>query len=386
MSTERAHALLSPSSSSRWIACTPSARLEDKFPGEDTLATIEGTRAHAWAEYQLCLSQGLRDGVANREDLYEDDLDMVTYAEGYAEFVGGLVSIARANTPDAELITEVPLDLSAYVPGGFGTADAIIVGDGCLYVIDYKYGKGVSVSADHNPQMMLYALGALDLFEMAYDIRTISLTIYQPRIGNISTCDITVEELKRWSEEVLKPAAKKAFAGEGETVTGPHCRFCRASAVCRQQALEAVSLFERLSGKSGDSLSSDEVAEVLAVKEKMTSWLKSVEDYALKQAVAGEPLPGYKLVAGRSLRRYTDADAVASRLIDNGYDAALIYRPRELLTITEMEKLLKKSNFSKLLGDLVEKPEGKPTLVPDSDPRPPISTTTNAIKDFENID
>lgn len=384
MSTERTHALLSPSSASRWLACTPSARLEDRFPSTDTPATIEGTRAHAWAEYQLCLALGLKD-CPNREELYEDDIDMVTCAEGYAEFVGSLVSLARANTPDAEILTEVPLDLTAYVPEGFGTADAVIVGDGCLYVVDYKYGKGVSVSADLNPQMMLYALGVLDIFEMAYDIQTVSLNIYQPRIGNISTYDISVEELKRWAEEELKPAAKKAFAGEGEVVTGPHCRFCRASAICRQQAREAVGLFERLSSKSGDSLSPEEVAEVLAAREKMASWLKSVEEYALRQAISGEVLPGYKLVAGRSIRRFTDADAVASRLIDNGYDAALIYRPRELLTITEMERLLKKSNFTQLLGDLVDKPEGKPTLVPDSDPRPSISATASAINDFENI-
>lgn len=381
---QRAHALLSPSSACRWLACTPSARLEDKFPGVDTPATIEGTRAHAWAEYQLCLAQGLKDGPA-LEDLFEGDLDMVTYAESYAEFVGGLVGIARATSPDAEVLTEVPLDLTSYVPEGFGTADAVIVGDGCLYVIDYKYGKGVSVSAERNPQMMLYALGVLDLLEMVYDIQMVSLNIYQPRIHNISTYDITVSELKRWAEEVLKPTAQRAFLGEGEVVTGPHCRFCKASAVCRQQAKEGVSLFERLSRKSSEVLSSEEVAEVLSAREQITAWLKSVEDYALQQAIAGEPIRGYKVVAGRAIRRYSDADAVEARLLENGYDAALIYRPRELLTISEMEKLLKKSTFATLLGDLVTKPEGKPTLVPDSDPRPALSSTVSAITDFEHI-
>lgn len=384
MTTERTHALLSPSSANRWLTCTPSARLEDKFPSVDTPATIEGTRAHAWAEYQLCIAQGLKDAPA-REDLFEDDLDMVTYAESYAEFVSGLVSVARATTPDAEVLTEVPLDLSEYVPEGFGTADAVIVGDGCLYVIDYKYGKGVSVSAERNPQMMLYALGVLSLFEMVYDIQTVSLNIYQPRIGNISTFDISVSDLKQWAAEVLKPAAQKAFAGEGEVVTGSHCRFCRASAVCRQQAKEGVSLFERLSQRKSEMLSPEEVAEVLSAREQITSWMKSVEDYALQQAIAGEPIQGYKVVAGRAIRRYSDADAVEARLLENGYDAALIYRPRELLTISEMEKLLKKSNFATLLGDLVIKPEGKPTLVPDSDPRPALSPTVSAINDFENI-
>lgn len=384
MTTERTHALLSPSSANRWLTCTPSARLEDKFPSVDTPATIEGTRAHAWAEYQLCIAQGLKDAPA-REDLFEDDLDMVTYAESYAEFVSGLVSVARATTPDAEVLTEVPLDLSEYVPEGFGTADAVIVGDGCLYVIDYKYGKGVSVSAERNPQMMLYALGVLSLFEMVYDIQTVSLNIYQPRIGNISTFDISVSDLKQWAAEVLKPSAQKAFAGEGEVVTGSHCRFCRASAVCRQQAKEGVSLFERLSQRKSEMLSPEEVAEVLSAREQITSWMKSVEDYALQQAIAGEPIQGYKVVAGRAIRRYSDADAVEARLLENGYDAALIYRPRELLTISEMEKLLKKSNFATLLGDLVIKPEGKPTLVPDSDPRPALSPTVSAINDFENI-
>lgn len=384
MSTERTHALLAPSSASRWLACTPSAKMEDKFPSIDTPATIEGTRAHKWAEYKLCEAQGLKGGPEPVE-LYDGDPEMEEHAENYADFVGGLVTLARANTPDAEVLTEVPLDLTAYVPEGYGTADAVIVGDGCLYVIDYKYGKGVKVSAEQNPQMKLYALGVLDIYEMVYGIETISMNIYQPRLGNISTCDITVAELKQWAEEVLKLAAEKAFAGEGELVTGSHCRFCRASAVCRQQAIESASLFERLSAKDTATLTNAEVAEVLTDREKIAAWLKSVEDYALRQALAGEEIQGFKLVAGRSVRRFSDADAVEARLLENGYDAALIYKPRELLGISEMEKLVKKSNFMPLLGDLVIKPEGKPTLVPDSDNRPALSPTTSAINDFQSI-
>lgn len=384
MGNSKDHAILSPSSSSRWLACTPSARLEEQFPSEDTLATIEGTRAHKWAEYKLCEAQGL-SGAPTELELFDGDPDMISYAEGYAEFVSGLAMAARATTPDAEVLTEVPLDLTAYVPEGYGTADAVIVGDGVLYVIDYKYGKGVSVSAEHNPQMMLYALGVLDIYEAIYGIETVSMNIYQPRLGNISTCDITVAELKKWAEEVLKPTALKAFAGEGDLVTGSHCRFCRASAVCRQQALESASLFERLSAKDNATLTPSEVAAVLSDREKIAAWLKSVEDYALKEAIGGKVFDGFKLVAGRSMRRFSDADAVEARLIERGYDKALIYKPRELLSISEMEKLLKKSNFASVLGDLVVKPEGKPTLVPDTDSRPALSATTNAINDFQSI-
>lgn len=383
MGNSKDHAILSPSSSSRWLACTPSARLEEQFPSADTLATIEGTRAHKWAEYKLCLSQGLE--APAEEELYREDSDMEHYAEGYAEFVSSLVSLAKATTPDAEVLTEVPLDLTAYVPEGFGTADAVIVGDGVLYVIDYKYGKGVSVSAERNPQMMLYALGVLDIYEMVYGIDTVSMNIYQPRIGNISTCDISVAELKKWASEVLQPAAQKAFKGEGDLTTGDHCRFCRASAVCRKQALETASLFERLSAKESKTLTPDELAEILADKDKIASWLKSVEDYAMKEALAGKSIKGYKLVAGRSLRRYSDADAVEARLLEHGYEKALIYKPRELIGISDMEKLLKKAKFSEILGDLIVKPEGKPTLVPDTDNRPALSATTNAINDFQNI-
>lgn len=384
MNTERTHALLAPSSSSRWLACTPSARLEAKFPSTDTLATIEGTRAHKWAEWYLCRTQGL-SGEPIAAELFDGDSDMTHYAEGYAEFVGGLVAVAKAKTPDAEVLTEVPLDLTAYVPEGYGTADAVIVGDGVLYVIDYKYGKGVSVSAENNPQMMLYALGVLDIYGMVYNIESVNMTIYQPRLGNISVSEISVSELQKWAEEVLKPTAAKAFAGEGEMVTGAHCRFCRASAVCRQQALESAGLFERLSAKDNSTLTSSEVAAVLSDKDKIAAWLKSVEDYALKQALAGEEIVGFKLVAGRSVRRYSDADAVEERLIEKGYDKALIYKPRELIGISEMEKLLKKTNFMAVLGDLIVKPEGKPTLVPDSDARPALSATTSAINDFQSI-
>lgn len=384
MTTERTHALLSPSSASRWLACTPSARLEDKFPSTDTLATIEGTRAHLWAEWYLCRVQELA-GAPTDAELYDGDSDMQHYAEGYAEFVSGLVAVAKSKTPDAEVLTEVPLDLTAYIPEGYGTADAVIVGDGVLYVIDYKYGKGVSVSAEKNPQMMLYALGVLDIYEMVYDIKSVNMTIYQPRLGNISVCEMAVSELKEWADLVLKPTAQRAFAGEGEMVTGSHCRFCRASAVCRQQALESASLFERLSAKDNSTLTPSEVASVLSDKDKIAAWLKSVEDYALKQALAGEEITGFKLVAGRSVRRYSDADAVESRLIEKGYDKALIYKPRELIGISEMEKLLKKANFMAVLGDLIVKPEGKPTLVPDSDTRPALSATTSAINDFQSI-
>lgn len=384
MNTERTHALLSPSSSSRWLACTPSARLEAKFPSTDTLATIEGTRAHKWAEWYLCRTQGL-SGEPTAAELFDGDSDMEHYAEGYAEFVGGLVAVAKAKTPDAEVLTEVPLDLTAYVPEGYGTADAVIVGDGVLYVIDYKYGKGVSVSAENNPQMMLYALGVLDIYGMVYNIESVNMTIYQPRLGNISVSEISVSELQKWAEEVLKPTAAKAFAGEGEMVTGAHCRFCRASAVCRQQALESAGLFERLSAKDNSTLTPSEVAAVLSDKDKIAAWLKSVEDYALKQVLAGEEIVGFKLVAGRSVRRYSDADAVVERLIEKGYDEALIYKPRELIGISEMEKLLKKTNFMAVLGDLIVKPEGKPTLVPDSDARPALSATTSAINDFQSI-
>lgn len=380
------HALLSPSAASRWLACTPSARLEEQFPESSSDFAEEGSLAHEFGETILrhfnkelkMAAYSKRLSALAESKYYTTDLQ--THAENYAALVWEKFQAARKRDNLAVLRIEEKIDITAYVPEGFGTGDAIIIAEGILEIIDLKFGKGVRVSAEQNKQMMLYALGALDMFNFIYDIHTVRMTIYQPRLDNVSEWEISTEELETWGVNELTPLAKKAFAGEGEYMAGSHCKFCRAKAQCKALATYNISL-AKYDFQDPALLTDTEIADILSRADQFKSWVSSVEEYALQSALEGNNFPGFKLVEGRSVRKYSDETKIAEVLIGNGFGEDLIY-DRKLKTITAMEKLVTKKTFNALCGNLVIKPEGKPTLVPDTDPRPMYNSVEN---DFANI-
>jgi len=363
MSGDKQHALLSASGAHRWMNCTPSARLERKFEDNSGESAAEGTAAHALAEHKL--RRALKMRSKKPVSKYDSD-EMDSYTYGYVEFIQELIAQAKQECSDPVVLIEQRLDFSKYVPGGFGTGDCLIIADGTLHIIDFKYGQGVLVEAEDNPQMKLYALGAMELFDGIYDISTVSMTIYQPRRENVSTRMVFKESLYQWAEEVLKPTAELAFKGEGEYDPGEHCQFCRAAVKCRARAEEKLNL-ARFEFALPPLLTDEDIEEILALLDDLTSWANDIKAYALEAAVShGKEWRGYKLVEGRSNRRYANEDAVAKVAKDAGYRD--IYR-QSLITLTEMEKLMSKSKFQEILGGLIEKPPGKPTLVPLSDKR-----------------
>lgn len=377
-----AHAVLSPSAASRWLACTPSARLELQFPDQAGDYAKEGTLAHKFGESFLW--QKLGTDVSDVLDIAREDEfytpEMEAYAEDYAALVWEKYEIARKATPDAILLIEERIDLRAYVPDGFGTGDSVIIADDLLEIIDLKYGKGVAVSAKHNKQMMLYGLGALVKYSIMYGVNRVRMTIYQPRIGNVSEWEISAADLLEWAETELKPRAKMAFEGVGDFIPGEHCRFCRAKAVCKALAEQNLNVAKE-EFKDVGVLTIEQVAEILPKLDGLVNWANAVEEYALDKALQGTKIPGYKIVEGRSVRKYADDKKVAERLEANGY-GDIIYKPKELKTITTLEKALTKKGFEALVGDLIVKPAGKPTLVPVSDKRPEWSS---AEEDFKNV-
>lgn len=385
------HALLSPSSASRWLQCTPSARLEEQFSDNAGDAAAEGTLAHGLGEllikYQLKL---ISKAVFNKEfKAIENnkfyDTAMQEHAENYAAFVIERFNEAKSHTADAVLYLEQKLDMTKYVPEGFGTGDAVIIANGVLDICDLKYGKGVAVFAENNPQMKLYALGALDEFDFMYDINAVRMTIYQPRIDNISSWMVDVAELRAWAEEELKPKAALAFHGQGAYTAGTHCQFCRAKATCKANADFNLEIAKH-EFKAERLLSDEEIADILTRAPMFTTWLNSVLEHALDQAVNhNKKYPGFKLVEGRSNRAYTDEEKVAAFLIkEHNYPEDLIYQPRKILGITAMEKALGKGVFASTLGlkGFITKPPGKPALVPVSDKREEINSVQSAVADF----
>jgi len=272
------------------------------------------------------------------------------------------------------------------VPDGFGTGDVVIISDGVLEVIDLKYGKGVPVSAEGNSQTRLYGLGAIATYMMLYDFLTVRMTIIQPRLDITSTEELRVDELMTWAQNELMPKAKLAYAGEGEFCAGDHCKFCKAKATCKARADYNLEL-AKYDFQDAFLLSKEDIAEVLARADQLKAWVTDIETYALEQARDhGERFPGWKLVEGRSNRKYTDEEQVAKTLTDAGYEEVKIYKPQELLGITAMEKVLGKKQFGELLSDLVVKPAGKPVLVPESDTRPEINSLQSAINDFSEAE
>lgn len=371
----KSHAILSASSSHRWLNCNPSARLEQEFEDQETEAAAEGTAAHALCEHKLRKALKLR----SKKPVSQYDCDeMDDYTDGYVQFVLEQLAQAKLTCPDPQVLIEQRLDFSCYVPDGFGTGDCLIIASPRLHVIDFKYGLGVLVDAYQNPQMMLYALGALRIFDCLYDITEVSMSIYQPRRENVSTWTISVDELMDWAENTLRPKADLAYKGEGEYSPGSWCQFCKAAVKCRARA-EAKLDLARFEFAQPPLLSDAEIEEILGKLDDLTKWANEIMAYAQDAAINhGKEWAGYKLVESRTNRKYTDEDVVARAAASAGYRD--IYK-KTLISITEMEKLMGKQTFKEILGGLIVKPIGKPTLVPASDKRPAI-TTTGAKHDF----
>lgn len=357
------HALLSPSSSERWINCPPSAK-ENAVGDTGSSYAQEGTDAHALCEYKVKKALGfkVRDPT---DDLEYFDEEMAECTDAYCEFVMEQVQAAKETCADPLVLVEQRLDFTRWVAESFGTADCIVVADGVMTVIDFKYGLGVLVEAENNSQMRMYALGALNLFEPLYDINTVRMIIFQPRRDNVSTAEVTTEELLQWADEVLIPAATLAATGEGEYSAGKHCQFCRIKATCRKRAEYNLQLAQ-YDFAVPDTLADDEICMILDRADTFIGWVSDVKEYALEQAISGKYYPGFKVVEGRSNRRYTDTDAVAAAVTEAGFDPY----EKKLMGVTAMTKLLGAKKFNTLLGSLIEKPKGKPTLVPESDKRP----------------
>ena len=374
------HAFLSASSSHRWLACPPSALLCAKEADQSSAYAKQGSDAHELCEYLLLRALG-HDPPDPTENLDYYDAEMLSCAEGYRDFVMEQVEEARKLSADPLICVEQRLDYSRWVENGFGTGDCVIVADDLLHVIDYKYGLGVLVSASGedgtgNSQLKCYALGALDTFGDLYDIRRIKLSIYQPRRENVDTFDMPVEDLLRWADDVLSPIAKLAFTGEGEFCAGDHCVFCKVKATCRARADYNMKLAKYEFEKPA-MLNDEEIASILPMIDSLVSWATDIKEFALQQALSGTVYEGYKVVEGRSNRKYSDETAVARIVQEAGYDPF----EKKLLGVTAMQRQLGKKRFQELLGGFLYKPPGKPVLVPTSDSRPEMNTAANDFID-----
>lgn len=389
-----AHAFLSASSAARWIACPPSARATEGLPDEGSVYTVEGSQAHAIAELKLrkyliepmstrTFNARLKKIRESKEYVFEDvptyQEEMLRHTETYLDFVKE-AALAFPGVPYAAV--EKRVDFSHVVPDGFGTCDCILIGGDTMHVIDFKYGKGVPVSAEKNPQMMLYALGALKAYGFLYPVARVRLSIVQPRLDSASTWDCTAAELTAWGETVAKPAAELAFAGEGAFSVGAHCRFCKLKGNCRARAEEAFKSVP-LAEKPAAALTPEELAEALEKADMLAAWAKDLQEYSLSAILDGTEIPGWKAVPGRSIRRFTDADAAFKAIIGSGVEEAMLYE-RKPLTLAAVEKLMGKQAFADVAGAFVETPPGKPTLAPESDKREAIKgiTAEEAFKDI----
>lgn len=368
------HALLSASSSHRWIHCPPSIRLGERYENRGSEYAAEGTEAHLLCEYRLKQMLGIEmeDPV---QGLQYYSQEMEANAEGYAEYVAEVFEKAKEECADPIVLIEQQVNYERWVRDGFGTADALVVADGTLHVIDYKNGKGVLVDCEDNSQMKCYGLGSLELFDGIYDIQNISMTIYQPNRDNISTSMLVKEDLLEWADTVLAPAAALAFEGKGDYACGEWCQFCPVKHICRARADYAMEL-AKYDFADPEVLEDEDIEDILARADALTSWASDVKDYALRQALSGKEWKGWKLVEGRSNRKYTDEEKVAEAVQKAGFDPY----EKKLLGITAMTQTLGRKRFNELLGSLVMKPTGKPVLVPESDKRPAMNT---AKDDFE---
>jgi hypothetical protein len=373
------HAILSASASYRWLRCTPSARLEAKVPDKTSSFAEEGTKAHALAEKRI---NKFLEGKPLKRKPKDIDGEMWEATGQYVDICIEKINEARSVSPDAEVHVEERLDFSPWVPMGFGTGDMVIMSDSYIEVIDLKYGKGVRVSAEDNSQMRLYALGLYNKYGILYGAEKVRMTIVQPRIDNISTAEMSTEDLLAWGASI-QPIAQKAFEGAGERCAGEHCLFCKVKATCRMLAeYELEKVQEDL---EPDDLTDVDVVDILLRSDSIKKWLTALEEYALDQAVKGNiEWPGMKVVEGRSNRKIVDEAAAQNVLINAGYKTDEILKAPALKTITDLEKLMGKKVFAETLKDLIVKPQGKPTLVANSDKRPPMKLGTLEADDFDD--
>ena len=360
------HALLNASSAHRWLTCPPLPRLENFFEKEVSEVANEGTDAHRLSEYKLRKVLGEK---VRKPKLKYFDKDMDSYTDDYVNFIVETIENIKKSTKDPIVLIEQRLDFSNYVPDGFGTGDCIIIADKILHIIDLKYGRGVEVSAEENPQMMLYALGALNIYDALYDIDEVVMNIFQPRKYNISSSKKSVRELKNWADTVLKEKAELAFNGLGVVTYGPWCQFSNCNVVLRARKDYHDKLM-RFQLCSPHLLNDAEIEEVLEHIDDLVKWASEIKEYATKITLENDKeWSNFKLVEGRSIRKIIDEERVAEILKENGYND--IYKT-SLITLTELQKLLGKDKFNELLGDYIIKPEGKPTLVLKSDKRKEI--------------
>ena len=384
---DRTHALLSASGASRWMNCNPSARFEDMFPDESSEFAEEGTLAHEISELKLTKylkPMNLRTFNSKMKKLKSHKLykpEMENYTDVYVDNIKELLmSFDKPGTAEIEK----KVDFSEYVPEGFGTCDFVTVDNGTLYIRDLKYGKGVPVSAQDNPQLMLYSLGAYLEFSLFNDIENINMGIIQPRLDIVNIFEISADELMKWAENEVKPNAEKAFKGEGDFKVG-QCTFCRAKALCRARAEANMSLETEMKLK-GNILSNEEMGEILNRAGDVVKWVKDIENYCQQAILRGEYVPGWKVVEGRSVRAFSDTEKAMEVLKEKGVAEELMYE-RKMLTLTQLEGVVGKKDFNEYVGDFIIKPKGKPTLVPESDKRAPyVNDVINASDDFINLD
>lgn len=386
MSAPAEHALLSASGAHKWLHCPPSARLEETLPESTSEYAEEGRLAHAIGELKLRkhftpmaakkFNAELKELQAN--SFYSTEMD--EHTTSYLEFVQGVV---HAFPAPPHIALERKLDYSHVVPDGYGTGDCTVIGSGILHIIDFKYGKGVPVGAEQNPQMMLYALGALAEYAMLYSIDEVRMSIVQPRLGEPSTWALPVNDLLAWAEQI-RPIAQQAFDGKGEYCPGDWCRFCRAKSNCRarnEQYAGVVTALEAFAGGRPPLITNEELGEILRRAAPIAAWVEDLQEYALSAILNGETVPGWKAVEGRSNRQFTDVDAAFKALVAAGYEEALLYK-REPITLTAVEKLTGKPKFNELLTPYVIKPTGKPTLADETDKREAIKQAPTAAEAF----
>lgn len=385
-----AHAFLSASSAHRWLHCPIAPSLEAKFPDTASSYAAEGTLAHKFCE--LTLKQHVVDPLPastysrhlrklRKEPEYQKEME--DCSEEYLQYVEELI-LGYQHRP--HVVAESQVDFSRYVPNGFGTADCIIIGGDTLNIVDYKHGKGVKVEAKENPQLRLYALGALERYAILYPLKTVHMTIIQPRISNYSDDTISIEALKTWGEQIVKPAADKAIAGKGEANPGDWCRFCRARQQCKARA-DYYKTHGQEAIDTGDPrlLKPGELADYLELAKEMKPWIEDLQEYALTSALNGAEIPGWKAVEGRSSRGWTDQEKAFAALQQHGIPESVLYN-RIPLTLAQTEKAVGKKEFEKWMQDFIVKNPGKPTLVPDSDKRLAISNVAKAENVFKNME
>ena len=368
------HAYLAASASARWLHCPPSAKLCAQEEDKGSPYAQQGTDAHALCQYLVESALG-RECQDPTDDLIWYDGEMQEAAEGYRDFVMEQIVNSKKLCKDPLICVEQVLDFSKWVEHGFGTGDCVIVADDLLHIIDFKYGVGVLVSAENNSQLKLYALGALDTFGDLYDIHRIRLSIYQPRRSNVDTWELSREDLLNWADDILAPAAKLAYAGEGDFHAGDHCLFCKVKSTCRARAKYNLEI-ARQDMADPPTLSEAEITGLLGRVDSLITWAEDIKTYALRQALSGTVFPGFKLVEGKSNRRFANETLAAKIAADAGFEPY----EQKLLGVTALQKQMGKKKFEELLGSLVTKPRGKPVLAPESDKRAPFNSAEN---DFE---